>query len=183
MLEVSRTPIRQALKILEFEGLVNLFPRRGAYVPKLSQRDAKELYAMLGMMEGFACSQLVPLDQADLTLLEQIIIRAEKHIQNENLREVTRANLEFHETIVKMANNKRLFSMYMIVRKPTRIFQSIGLSSSDDWKTSLQDHKQILVAIREGQTLTASQLSLEHNIKSCNRVVSRFFKLSEDHLE
>jgi DNA-binding GntR family transcriptional regulator len=180
VLEVSRTPIRQALKTLEFEGLVDVFPRRGAFVSRLTKRDAEELYQMLGMIEGFACTLLVVQSEGDLRTLDQVIIRAEKSIQDQNLGEVIKANLEFHQTIVEMAKNSRLFSTYMTVRRPTRILQSIGLSSSSDWKVSLQDHKRIVAAIRTGEAAEASQLCLEHNIKSCKRVLSRFSKVYQN---
>lgn len=178
ILKVSRTPIRQALHILELEGLIELIPRRGAFVCQMSQKDAEELYQILGMIEGFAVRQLIANKKMDLYSLEKIISRMAEHIKKVNLKDIIKANFDFHSTIVEMLGNRRLLTTYKTAQNATRLFQSMGLSSKKDWTMSLQDHRQILTAIRRGDAETASQLCLGHNMNRCSQTISRLFQNS-----
>lgn len=178
MLNVSRTPIRQALHILKIEGLVDLIPRRGAFVSQLTQKDAEELYGSLGMVESYAAEQLVSRRKTDLSPLEGTLSNMSAQIEKTNLKGVIQANLEFHHTLVKMGKNERLVTFYQRSRNPTRIFQSIGLFSHQDWMESLQDHRQIVAAIRGSDKEAAVQLCRRHNLKRCQRVISHLSQIS-----
>jgi DNA-binding GntR family transcriptional regulator len=177
-LNVSRTPIRQALHILEIEGLVELIPRRGAFVSRITQKDAEELYQILGMIEGFAAVQLIVNEKTNLSSLDEINSYMAIQIEKANLKLVIQANLDFHYTLVKMVENQRLVTIYQNARNPTRVFQSMGLSSKTDWAHSLLDHRQIVTAICQCDAEAASRLCLEHNMNKCRQVISSLFQTS-----
>jgi DNA-binding GntR family transcriptional regulator len=178
MLNVSRTPIRQALHILKLEGLVELVPRRGAFVSELSEKDAEERYQIMGLIESFAAEQIILRENIDLSIFENSIFYMAEQIEKKNLRGLIQANFDFHRTMVEMAENKILVTLYHAARNPTRIFQSIGLYSHEDWKESLEDHKKILEAIRIRDKDSAIQLCREHNFKRCRMVISHLSQAS-----
>lgn len=178
ILGVSRTPIRQALHILELEGLVELVPRRGAFVAQLGQTDAEELYEILGMIESFAVRQLVANEETELTPLEEILSYTAEQIGKGNLQRIIQANLNFHYKLVETGGNQRLVMIYKTAQNATRLYQSIGLSSQRDWTESLADHRQIVAAIRRSDTETACQLCMEHNRRRCDKTISRLFQRS-----
>lgn len=172
MMNVSRTPIRQALHILKLEGLVDLVPRRGAFVSELNGKDAEERYQIMGMIESFAVEQIILHENTVLSIFENTISYMAEQIEKKNLRGIIQANFDFHRTMVEMTENKILVTLYHAARNPTRIFQSIGLFSNEDWKESLEDHRKIVEAIRSSDKDSAIQLCREHNLKRCQRVIS-----------
>ncbi len=177
-LGVSRTPIRQAFRILELEGLVELIPRRGVFVTELTQKDAEELYEILGMVESFATEQVIANERTALSPLEETISKMTSYVEKGNLRAIIQANFDFHYTLVEMAGNNRLVGFYQTVRNRTRVYQSMGLALQTDWMESLQDHRQILEAIRRRDTGDAVRLCREHNLKRCRRVTSLLLESS-----
>jgi DNA-binding GntR family transcriptional regulator len=178
MLHVSRTPIRQALHILKLEGLVDLVPRRGAFVSELNANDAEERYQIMGMIESFAVEQMILSGNINLSSLENAISYMAEQIEKRNLKGIIQANFDFHRTIVEMAENKILVTLYHAARNPTRIFQSIGLFSHEDWVESLEDHTKIVEAIRSRDKDSATQLCRGHNSKRCQRIISHLSKTS-----
>ncbi len=176
ILGVSRTPLRQALHILSLEGLVELVPRRGAFVSKLDQKDAEELYQILGMIESFAAKQGILGGRYDVACFTEILSNMEKQIDDRNLKGIMEANADFHHAIVEQARNKRLMAIFNTVWNPTRICQSFGLVSPEDWVESLHEHKRILYAIQHLDVEETVRLCEEHNRNRCERVVSHFFE-------
>jgi DNA-binding GntR family transcriptional regulator len=179
MLEVSRTPIRQAFHILQLEGLIELIPRRGAFVCQLTPKDAEELYQSLGMIESFVAEQLITDGQRDFSPLGKAVSFMAKQMEKGNLKGIIQGNFSFHQTLVKMAGNQRIMNLYQTVRNPTRVFQSMGLSSPRDWKESIEDHRRITAAISRGDTRAAVHLCRAHNLKGCRRVISHLSQLSQ----
>jgi DNA-binding GntR family transcriptional regulator len=175
-LGVSRTPLRQAFHILSLEGLIELIPRRGAFVSKLDQKDAEELYQILGMIESFAIKQWISNRKGDANCFMQILSNMEKQIEEGNLKAIMEANSDFHHRIVELAGNKRLITTYNTVWNPTRIYQTLGLVSHEDWLESLREHKGIVDAILQGNAERAVRLCEEHNLNRCVRVVSCLFE-------
>jgi DNA-binding GntR family transcriptional regulator len=175
-LGVSRTPLRQALNILSLEGLVELIPRRGAFVARLDQKDAEELYQILGIIESFAARQWILRRNCDATYLKEILSNMEKQIGEKNLRGIMESNSDFHHVIVEQAGNKRLMAIYNTVWNPTRICQSFGLVSPEDWIDSLGEHKNIFYGIQQLDVEGTARAIEEHNLNRCRRVVFGFFE-------
>lgn len=175
-LGVSRTPFRQALHILSLEGLVELSPRRGAFVSRLDQKDAEELYQILGMIESFVAKQGILNGKYDVTRFTEILSNMGKQIDERNLKGIMEANSDFHHAIVEQGGNKRLIAIYNTVWNPTRICQTLGLVSHEDWMESLCEHKRIVYAIQQWDVEGIVRLCEEHNLNRCERVVSRLFE-------
>jgi DNA-binding GntR family transcriptional regulator len=164
------------LHILKLEGLIDLVPRRGAFVSQLTPKDALARYQIMGMIESFAVEQLISRENIALSSLENTISYMAGQIEKRNLKGIIQANFDFHRTLVEMAENEMLVTLYHVARNPTRIFQSIGLFSHEDWIESLEDHRKIVDAIRSRDKDSAIRLCRGHNLKRCQRVISHLFQ-------
>ncbi len=147
---VSRAPIREAIRLLESEGLVVVKAFKKKYVRKLSREELEEIYSVLGCLEGFAASlAALRMTEADFSMLEENIRQMEKENREKNLIACTGLNFEFHKAINRASGNTVLIkSISSIMKSPgwywlTRAFYndpSLVLSS-------IADHTEILKAL------------------------------------
>lgn len=108
-MEISRGPIREAIRKLEQEGLVEAQPRRGVVVVKLSSAEVMDVYQLRTHLERFAVRRAVErLTEADLGALELLIAQMHQHAENGDLRQLINADVEFHRSICRVAASKPL---------------------------------------------------------------------------
>jgi DNA-binding GntR family transcriptional regulator len=153
---ISRTPLREALKVLATEGLVVLLPHRGARVARLTGRDMADLFEVMGALEGLA-GELACTRISDEAVNE---IRARHH---EMLAHYTRgdrtayfaANQAIHEAIVTAADNRALSVIYETMRSRTRPARFMANVTRERWDQAVREHGEILDALsrREGPRL------------------------------
>ena len=165
---VSRTPLREALKVLASEGLVDLTPHRGARVTRLSGtdlRDAFEIVAALEALAGeLACARI---DQAGLDRLAALQGEMSGHYRRGDLAAYFRCNQEIHETINRAAGNAQLTEMYDLLSRRVRRARYLANHSPERWATALREHEAILDALqrRAGPECAALlRAHLEHKL-------------------
>jgi DNA-binding GntR family transcriptional regulator len=146
--EVSRTPLREALKVLAAEGILQLLPRRGAIVARVSAEEIDELFPVMGALEALAgeliCKRATDAEIARLRELHEHMMRAyEAGAEPEYLQ----ANRTFHETLVALAGNATLLSTYMHILMRTRAFRFVARKSPENWQTAVADHEKIMEAL------------------------------------
>ena len=109
-LGVSRTPVREALRQLEFEGLVSIIPNKGAYVIGISKKDLKDIYEMRARLEGL-CARWATKNATDenISKLEEISDLSEFHYVKKKFDKVLELDNEFHELLYEMADSKMLY--------------------------------------------------------------------------
>ena len=111
-LGVSRTPVREAIRKLELEGLVVMLPRKGAYVANMSLKDLIDVLEIRASLEGLAASLAAErTTDEDIKKLESIVEEFKDGINESNVEALLRKDVEFHECIFKAANNKKLEKM------------------------------------------------------------------------
>lgn len=177
-LDISRQPIREAFHILELEGLVTLVPRKGAWVSKISLNEVKEVYETRAMMESFSARLLIAnMDEGNISQLESILAAIEQKVREENSSAVLRLNFEFHQKLIKMTKNQRLIQFYESIVMLMKRYQSIGLAPPLSAKTSLEDHNEILAAIKSRDIETAEGLCREHVLRAGEKVSQRLRSL------
>lgn len=163
--EVSRTPIREALKQLEQEGLVEIRPRVGTFIRKPSSREITELFQLKECLEGLAASLLA--QRGDVPELRALIHNVESE------RDVVRAGdehayaalvHEFHHTLVAGADNQKLFEHYNRLMNQLAyhriVRQTLQLPGRLD--QSMSEHARIVEAIRSKDPLTAELVTRNH---------------------
>lgn len=173
-LNISRPPIREAFRILATEGLITLVPRKGAFISELSIREVKEIYEMKSMMESFANRLAIPnLDEKEISELDSILNLMEEKIKENNFKEVLSLNIEFHRKMIEVSKNKKLIYFYESIVLPIRKYQRLGLSAPSSWKTSFEEHRSIVEAIKSRDIELAERLTREHTMTATLRVIGR----------
>lgn len=172
-LSVSRTPVREAIRILERDNLVSLLPGRKVIVSVPSQRDIEEVYEIRAIVETEALRRITPESTELIQNLEQCIDEAERLRKEGNLREMAQANNRFHLTIMAALENQRLHQFIDSLNDTISQFRSYSLTP--DWALkSEQEHRQIISNLRSGNTETAVSL-LRHNLMKPKQMLSELF--------
>ena len=160
---ISRTPLREALKVLASEGLVELKPRRGCYVTEISQRDLDDIFPLMAMLEGRcagdAVRHAVPADIADLS---EIHSRLESAARDGRIAAFFEANQEFHGKMQELAGNRWMLSVIQDLRKVLKLARLHSLSLEGRLQQSLAEHRAIMAAIKAGDAASAEKLMHDH---------------------
>ncbi|MDD5295402.1 MAG: GntR family transcriptional regulator [Rhodocyclaceae bacterium] len=160
---ISRTPLREALKVLVSEGLVTLKPRRGCYVTELSQEDLDEIFPVIALLEGRCAFEATEkMTSADLKELEAIHERLEQSAATGNIESFFEANQDFHSAVQNLAGNRWLLQVITDLRRVLKLNRHHSLFVEGRLTQSLEEHRGILAALREGDAARAESLMSEH---------------------
>ena len=171
-LGVSRTPVREAFRQLELEGLIQIVPNKGAYVTGITAKDVKDIYMIRSMLEGL-CARLAceHITKEQLEELEENVYLAKFHADKGHLEQLAQLDNRFHEVLYEACDSKMLehqlkdFHQYVWrVRKKT-------LSSANRGPKSNEEHEGILEAIKAGDAGLAEQLANKHMINAYENMV------------
>jgi DNA-binding GntR family transcriptional regulator len=153
---ISRTPLREALKVLKSEGLIEMLPNRGARVTRLTAKDVEHTYNIMGALEGLsgetACQYI---SDAEITHIRALHIKMVEHFHRGELKEYFRANQAIHECIMLASKNDVLLEMYNnLSQRIVRIRYSAQMTD-DYWHKAVKDHEQMIEALqdRDGERL------------------------------
>jgi len=163
---ISRTPMREALKVLAAEGLVVLKPRRGCYVAQLSEQDLDEIFPVLALLEGRAAETATRrLAAADFAHLEKLHAELERHAAANDTDRFFVANQAFHGAIQELAGNRWLSQLIDDTRKFLRLTRRDSLRLEGRIEQSLAEHRAILAAIAR-RDAGAAALAMHNHILS-----------------
>jgi DNA-binding GntR family transcriptional regulator len=176
-LDMSPTPIREALRILEAQGLLERVPYKGAYVAEVSPDESEEISVIRSALEGLATKMAVPnLTAEDIADLESLVEEMEEAWRQMSLGRVRRSNYRFHSLIYHKAGSQRLSDMI------------IGLwpRFATDWlwmipgraERSMQQHHAVLEKIREGDAQAAAALMSDH-ILTAGKSIAQFLRAQQ----
>lgn len=153
---VSRTPLREALKVLASEGLITLTPNKGATISALTLDDLEEAFPIMGALEALsgelACQQITDEDVAVIRKLhDQMIV----HYQAEEMPEYFRCNQDIHNKILEAADNATLFNIYKGLSGRVLRARYMANISKIRWAEAVSEHEEIMVALsaRDGAAL------------------------------
>lgn len=164
-LGVSRTPVREALRQLELEGLVTIIPNKGAYVTGISEKDVNDIFEIRLLLEGL-CTRWATehVTEEELDQLEEIILLSEFHIKRGNIsgEQITDLDGRFHMVLYEACQSRILSHVLTDFHKYVRAARSSSMVSEERARKSIREHKQILRAIRDKDADMAEQLANEH---------------------
>jgi DNA-binding GntR family transcriptional regulator len=162
-LGISRTPIREAINRLEKEGLVEIFPQKGAFVIQFSEKDIFELFLIRENLEGLAAYLAAKkINKKDLAKLEGYIQGFNEPFSDQDIQRYAREDFKFHQTIIMLSGAKRLTDLISTLYDHIRIFRLTPMGLSDRMKASLKDHRLIIAALRKANPEASEQRMREH---------------------
>jgi DNA-binding GntR family transcriptional regulator len=157
-LGVSRTPLREALKVLVAEGLVEHHPNRGAAVAVLNRQEVSDMFDLLGCLEAYAgelaCARITPEQLTHIGALTDEM--ADCHRRGD-LPEYYELNRKIHNTINEIACNSALSQTYIALNRRVQALRFRSNHDPKKWEHAMQDHRQMIKALeaRDGQQLAA----------------------------
>jgi DNA-binding GntR family transcriptional regulator len=173
-IQVSRTPIREALCRLENEGIVKIIPRRGAFVSDLTETNVKEILLIREVLEGLAVRLAV--ENMDEEMFEKLRKALEKVSilpeEDRDLINYTRSEVDFHALLLSASNNQMLKNMMEIVNAHLQIIRLRTVVIPERAQKTVEEHQQILKAIENGDAPTAEELMRKH-VRSVREVALR----------
>lgn len=166
-LGMSRTPVREALLMLQSEGLVESLPRRGAIVRSYAVDDLDEMYQLRAVLEGYAARRAATrISPEDVTRLEESCARFDRLRAEDDLHDLVKENLFFHNVILEAAASDRLGPMVRKVIDIPLVYKSFYWYSPEQKLISEHYHKQLTRALRVGDAERAELVMREHVLEA-----------------
>jgi DNA-binding GntR family transcriptional regulator len=160
---ISRTPMREALKVLASEGLVILKPRRGCYVAEISEQDLDEVFAVMAALESMVAEEATRrVATADFLRLKAIHDELEQQALANDIDRYFAANQNFHSALQEIAGNRYLSQLIDDTRKVIKLTRRDSLLAAGRVIQSLEEHRGILAAIEAGNAELAGQRMHAH---------------------
>jgi DNA-binding GntR family transcriptional regulator len=169
-LKVSRTPIREAFKQLEKEGLIESVPNRGSFAMGLTKQDVQDIYAVRAAVEALAVEWAVDrIGEDEIFRLQDAFDRMEFYTRKQDSRKVMELNKTFHEIIYSASGSRFLAQILTAYQEYVEKTRKATVYCSDNLPIILQEHRQILLAIQERNKEKAVELISLHLFNSKNR--------------
>ncbi len=165
-LGVSRTPVREALRQLELEGLVKIVPNKGACVTGITKKDVKDIYAIRSLLEGLCVRWATEhITDAQIEELEEVILLSEFHlkrVKEGQTQQVTELDGKFHEILYEASNSRILKHVLSDFHKYVRMVRKSSVANPARAERSIEEHKDILHAIKNRDANAAEVLANAH---------------------
>lgn len=162
-LGMSRTPVREAIRQLELEGLVQLVPNKGAFVTGISEKDVRDIYLIRARLEGLAARMAAKnITPELLDAMEETVVLSEYHAKKEHYEQVCEMDSKFHKLLYKASGSRILehtltdFHQYVQRVRMASIMKKRRMEKSND------EHDAILTAIREHDEEKAELVATRH---------------------
>lgn len=162
-LGVSRTPVREALRQLELEGLVHIIPNRGAYVNMITAKDVQDIYVLRSMLEGLCAKWATEyITKEQLDDLEETLCLSEYHTRKGNYEKLWELDSQFHEQLYSAANSRILNHILSDFHDYVKRVRKATIASEDRSVRSTEEHRAIFEAIRDKDAIRAEALARQH---------------------
>ncbi|SHK51209.1 GntR family transcriptional regulator [Paramaledivibacter caminithermalis] len=160
---VSRTPVREALKQLELDGLVDNIPNRGVIVKGISNQDVEDIYTIRIAIEGIAVKWAIErMDENDLQKLKEIFELMEFYSFKKDIDKIAELNTKFHETIYNATKSRYLEHVLKDFQYFMKTTRYKSLRSPGRMESALEEHRKILEAFTDRDIDRAAEAILKH---------------------
>jgi len=173
---ISRTPLREAIKVLSLEGLVELLPNRGAEVTRLTWGEAEDMFQVMAVLESLggelACRRATNQEIAHVETLHR---EMQQHFRQNNRPEYYRINQQIHEALIRCARNTELEKTYNRLSQRISRGRYMANFSQDRWQEAMQEHEQILHALKKRDSRLLGEIlksHLENKLSSLRRQIA-----------
>ncbi len=178
--QISRTPLREALKVLAAEGLVEAMPRRGHRVVEMTDADAEQLFPVMALLEG-RCAHEAALRASDDAMLhlQRLHDQLERSAAAHDLDGYYRINHEFHSAVQSLAANRWLDRVSADLRRFMRLWRGRQLKLPGRIEASIQEHRDLLAAILARDPARAEQ-AMQNHLMAQSRALKSLQRLESD---
>ena len=174
-MNISRTPLREALKVLTAEGLVRHEPRRGCFVREVTEKDLDEIFPVIALLEG-RCAREAALHatDADLQALEALHDKLTRHAKARRISDYYTVNYAIHEAIITLADNRWLAQVIGDLRKILKLARLQQLYAPGRLEQSLSEHLAVFAALkaRDPEGAEAAMRTHLHRQREALRVLA-----------
>ena len=162
----SRTPLREALKVLTAEGLMRHEPRRGCFVNQVTERDLDEIFPVIALLEGRCAFEAASrVNDADLRLLDDMHQRLRECADRHQIAAYYEANHVIHEAIIRLADNRWLAQVIGDLRKILRLARHQTLHAPGRLQQSLAEHLAVFAALKARDSEAAEEAMRNHLLR------------------
>jgi len=166
---ISKTPLREALRVLSVEGLIRLVPNRGSFVSTPTFEEIREMFDVMSVLEG-VCARAAAekMGAKDLATLEKLHERLEENYRRKAQREYIRINNQYHAFVQELAGNRTLNQIVNGLRQKILLYRYQSLNLPERFAQSIQEHRDLLEAFRKKDPKKAETLMRRHLKKQCD---------------
>ncbi|HWX80596.1 MAG TPA: GntR family transcriptional regulator [Steroidobacteraceae bacterium] len=170
-LGVSRTPVREALSLLEQEGFIRTVPRRGIYIIRKSKREMIEMIQMWAALESMA-ARLATLyaSDAEIAKLRHLFDEFQNSPPSEHLGEYSDANIAFHTAVIALGRSQTIIDATRNLLMHVRAIRRATITQNDRAARSIVDHLKIIEALEKRDTELAERLTRQHTLDLAEHV-------------
>jgi DNA-binding GntR family transcriptional regulator len=170
-LGVSRTPIREAIRMLELEGLAVTMPRKGAEVAKMTEKDMEDVLQIRKALDelavGLACDNM---GEGELKDLFAALKNFEESTRSGDVKQIAQADVEFHDAIYQAADNPKLVNMLNNLREQMYRYRVEYLKNESVYPRLVQEHQEIYEGLRRKDKETVVEI-VSHHVENQEIVV------------
>lgn len=171
-LGVSRTPIREAIRKLELEGLVLMIPRKGAEVADITEKSLKDVLEVRRALEELSvkltCDRIT---KEEIKELEQAAENFRKTLKSKDITEIAEADVRFHDVIYTATKNQKLIQLLNNLHEQMYRYRIEYLKNEEVYPKLLKEHKEIIERISKGEKEAAARMVCEHIDNQVNTVM------------
>lgn len=171
---VSRTPLREALKVLASEGIVELLPSRGAVIRTVSAKEAEDMLDLMGVLEAYAgrlaCAHAT---KAEIDAVVRLHDKMMQHYDQGRRHNYFEINQSIHDAIVAISNNIALIEMHRSLSARMKRLRFAGSDNGHHWRDAVEEHQQIIQSLRERNTDRLAEALQEHQRHTWIRIKDR----------
>lgn len=170
---VSRTPVREALRQIELEGLAENMPRKGTVVKGITKEEALDIYDVRAVMEGLATKLCcLNISRKDILELKNVIKEMEISLNSKDVDNFILLHNKWNDIILTSSNNKYLIRSINQINEYLSMLRSISLYTDESRRVALKEHKEILDAIEAGDENLSEALVKKHVENAKNRFLN-----------
>jgi DNA-binding GntR family transcriptional regulator len=174
-LGVSRTPLREALRSLSSEGLVELIPNRGAFVRQPSIHEISDMFEAMAILEGICAKMAVEkMTEKDLNKLMELHQQLENSYEKGNINKYARVNLKYHTYVREAVKNETIADIVNGLRRKILMLRYRGLQLEGRFDASIKEHRDIIKAFQKKDPQAVEHFTKVHLINQCKALIEMY---------